>query len=406
MNKILSGVLILLLLMPIVAGLGVSPGKRTFDFEPGKEKEVEVTIYNNDKKNISCMIEVRGELKNYINLSDKKIHFRKGDNKKSFTYTINYPEKFSEPGIHNAEIVVKELLKDHDGNVVIKPNLMVISKLHVKVPYPHKYAKGQLMLENVKRGENLEVFIRFSNVGSEMIKNAQASVDIMSPDGEIIDKLKSDSVSVEPKGFRELTAELDTTNLKPGKYIIDASVKYDKKKINLSGSFKVEDFMIKLLSVAVDSFSLGGIADFEVTVKNIGNRLVNDFNAGLFLKDKKGEPVADLDSYKIELSPGDVKETKIYWDTEKISAGDYFGELSLNYDDKRLVKDIKTILKEDEMEVKVGDEITGMAVSEEDNYSVEPPGDSWLNLPLVVVIILLLAIVVLQLYRIKNNSGK
>lgn len=400
MNKLMA-LCLLFILIPTVAGLGISPGKRTFDFEPDGTKTVEITVHNNDEKEFECLIQKRGGLSKYIELSKESLDFKPNEKTKSFTYTIRYPEELEEPGVHSGEIAVKELLKAKEGEeVVIKPGLMVISKLYVKVPYPDKYAKGEIITDDVKRGEELDVFIRFSNVGSETISNAVADIHVLGPGGEVLKKLKSNSVSLEPQRTRELRAKFDTTELKPGEYKLEADVNYDNKRLNLKGGFSIEDFLVKLLSVAVDSFNLGEIADFEITLKNIGNRIVEGVSADLFLRDKSGKTLADVNSYKISMSPGDIKETKIYWDTANIDVGDYYGKLSISYGDDKLTKNVLTKVEQDKIDVQVGNDITGMAVA--DTKGGASGNNTWVVMLGVIVVLLVL----LVLQTLRGRSGK
>jgi len=392
-------VTLLLLMLPIAAGLGISPGQRSFDFEPGKEKTVTITVYNNDQQAFTGMIEVRGELKEYITLSTTELSFTPDEAEKKFSYTIAYPKEFETPGLHATEITVKERLENEDTEeVVIRPGLKVISRLFVKVPYPGLYAKAELVAQDVKYGEDMSIYIRLTNLGSEDIQNAEATINIIGSQGEIVHTMTSDSASIKSKQTRELIATFDTLDHTPGKYNVNATVTYDSKTIELSGSFEIEEFLIKLLSIAVEKFQLGQIANFDTTVKNIGNRLVKKFYVGLFLKDSNQKTLADLKSYKIDLEQEDVKETNIYWDTEGVKEGDYYGKLSLNYEDKHHYKDVRTEVRQDSIKVEIDPKITGMVVDQPGDLEKSIPLKTYLGL----IVVLLLTITIILIVKLRR----
>jgi len=367
MNKTLTILMLILIVLPMTSSLGISPGKRVFDLE---DKEVTITVHNNDGQDMDCLIEARGELAQYITLSDTELSFTASEKEKSFTYFLDMPEEMDVPGLHAGEIVVKERLKSGPNeDVVIKPGIMLSSQVFVKVPYPGTYATGELMLQDVKLGELMAIYIRFTSQGDQEIKSAVATVQIIDPDGKIVHVMTSDSTSIPSKTTREIITSFDTTSMRPGPYTVNATVNYDGREVSMTGKFEIDEFLIRLLSIAAREFTLGDIANFEATVENIGNRLVEGFNVGLFLKDA-GITLADLKSYKIDLGPQEVKQTNIYWDTSGVEAGDYEGKLSLYYEDEKLENDIVTQVRQDEISIKMANAITGNVIVDEPSSQV------------------------------------
>ncbi len=401
-KAIIATIIVLIFITPFATGLGISPGMRTFDYTPGENKTVELTIYNNNNVDMNCVIDVRGKLADNIKLSKKQLSFTEKEDKKKINYTLNMPKILSEPGVHTAEITVKTYFEDA-GNTTIRPSLMVISRLNLRVPYPEKYARGKLLVDNVKRGETAEIFIRFTNLGEDIIDKVKADIDIKNPQGDVLKELKSNIVKIEPTETKGLRTRVETNNLKPGDYIINATINYDGERIMLSDTIEIEEFLIELISIAVESFNLGNIIDFEILVKNIGNKAVKDFYANIFLKDEDERVALDTKSYKIELNPGDTKKTKIYWDTEGVSEGKYSGELSLKYKEDKLVERFETDVRTDDIDLRIGSDITGKTISQEKTEKTKPIFN-WVNILFTVFIALL---VILLLYQInRKNSGK
>ena len=69
-NRIIIRVIVTFLLVLLVSGMayaiGVTPGRKTLDFEAGLQDKVEITILNNDKKDMNALIYVEGELNDSV----------------------------------------------------------------------------------------------------------------------------------------------------------------------------------------------------------------------------------------------------------------------------------------------------------------------------------------------------
>lgn len=132
-NIILPLVFILMLIVPMVSGIGISPGKRTFEHSPGQEDEVELTVYNNDNVNFTALIDAEGELADYIDFSTQKLEFDEKIEEKSFTYTLTHPF-FEETGTYNGEVIVKQELSGNYAELSNVPKLEVVSGVVLEVP--------------------------------------------------------------------------------------------------------------------------------------------------------------------------------------------------------------------------------------------------------------------------------
>jgi len=395
MRKIMT-LLMLILLIPSVLGLGIIPGRTNMNFEPGSSETVKVTVKNNEQKNMDVMIQVTGELAEYIVTSEKTLSFSAADSARSFEYTVNMPSEFDKPGIHVGEIkAVEKTIKGDSDDVSIKPNIEVISELFVNVPYAGKYAEARLTAPSVKQGQDMVFFIKVFNLGEEDIADTHVKLDIY--DGEnLLETLSSDSRPLQKKKSGELIIRHPSDGYDPGEYRLVATVYYDNIETEVSAKFRIDEFLIRLDTIGVDDYNLGGIAKISYYVTNIGNRLVEDFNTYLTLNDRNNIVVASLKSFDITLNPKDTKETVAYWNTENIDPGEYLGTLSLNYKDEEVVKNIRTDVTPDEIKIEVVSKATGFVVSE-----APAPTDS--NVGFLIIIIVLLAIIMAMAFWMKRK---
>ena len=77
-----------LMLAKDAIALGISPGKKTIDFEPKLRKDVTLTIFNTEHRDFRAVILTRGEIGNYIQLSQNSIEISRWHKKASHHFKI------------------------------------------------------------------------------------------------------------------------------------------------------------------------------------------------------------------------------------------------------------------------------------------------------------------------------
>lgn len=392
--------LILLVLTPSVLSLGLSPGKRLLDYSPGLSKEVEVTIVNNEGKQFIADIEARGELADYVTLSTKSISFEKSDHKKTFTYRITLPDGINKPGVHNGKIVIRERQEIQE---VIQPGFMLYSQIYVEVPYPGKYAIGEMIIKNAKAGSEVPIYIRVTNKGKESIASSKALVDIIdTTSGKIVDRIESKVIKLESQQVKELILKFDSADVAPGTYTSKATVHYDNNQFDISQNFAIEEFLVQLMSISVPSFELGEVANFDILLRNIGNRPIEDIYVNLYLKDEYGRAITDSQSFKVDMDREDTKVTNIYWDTTGLAAGVYTGLLTLHYENERLEKPITMQVKPNSIDISLS-EATGFVI---DDGAGNDVSNSLTLIYLLVGLVILLIIVIGAQFLLRNKKKK
>lgn len=383
-NKIITILVIFLLLMPLVNALGVTPGRTTLNFEPNLEREVKFTILNNEHKNLRLAIYTRGDLADYIEISAGEIELKAEEGSKELSYRIKLPEKIEEPGLHEAEIVIREITAEQKGEISIGAMQAVITQLHVYVPYPGKYIVAKLDIIGGKIDKKVRFFVPLINFGEEDVKSAKAEIIIMDMYEKVINKVETDEQSVPGKGRAELSAEMDPSPLLPGIYRIIARVAYDGLTTTAENTFYIKDFLLIPLDISVRDFTLGEIARFNILVENIGNINIKDAYSLMILDAKDGRNIANLKSVPTDFKPLEKKEIVSYWDTKDVKADEYEGKLILRYEDKTDERGIRTIVGKNSIQTEIIG-VTGYAVKEE---ALAPSHAS----PLVILVILLVIV--------------
>ncbi len=407
-NKLgIVSILILLTLVVVkdVVALGISPGKKTIDFEPNLEKDITLTVFNSEHRDFTAAIFTRGELSEHIELQENKLIFSSGDSEKRFSYKINLPGKIEKPGQHYGEIVVREISDTEEGrDIVIGALVAVASQLEVKVPYPGKYAVANLDVLNAKPNEEVDFFIRVNNLGEENIENAGAKIAIFDKKGKEIALINTDSTSIKSKERQELTAKW-RANSSLGDYKAVAVVNYDDLEATTESNFVIGDFFLKPIDISVKNFKLGQIAKLNILVENLANRELKDAAAQLILFDENENIIMDIKSSPIELESLSKKELIAYWDTENIKEGTYIGKIILSYEGKTAERQIRTVVKENEIKT----EIIGITAFAVDVPEAESKTSKEFLLTMTIITLVLsnvLWLVYYKKFRKKENEGK
>jgi len=76
--------------MQSVFSIGITPGRTTINFESNLEQEVSFSILNTEKKDMSVVFVVKGDLAEAVTLGQNYAEISASEGSKSFTYTVNW----------------------------------------------------------------------------------------------------------------------------------------------------------------------------------------------------------------------------------------------------------------------------------------------------------------------------
>ncbi len=371
--KLFAVIAMILLLAPLSYSLGVTPGRTTLNFEPNLETDVKFKVLNNEHKNLSLAIYARGILKDYVELPFEELEMNPDEDSKEIYYKVKLPNEFEEPGLHEAEILIREVtIAKGEKEIVIGTMQEVITQLHVYVPYPGKYVIVTKIGIVERKAENeILFFIPLVNFGEEDVQSAKAEIILEDMYKNTIASVQTDEKPVSAKGRAELSASFNSSKLSAGIYRIVAKVNYDGFTTIAENSFYTSDFLLIPLDISIRDFTLGEIARLNLLIENVGNIDIKDAYS-LMLFDKKGESIANIKSMPVDFKPFEKKEMLSYWDTQGIKADEYTGKLILKYEDKTDEKMLRASVGKNFIKAEIIG-ITGYAIQEEPSPSSGSP---------------------------------
>lgn len=143
--------LITLLQINYAFAVGISPAKRTIDYQQGKIEKFSYGIYNNERAESTIKIEARGgKLRDSIVFSEIELNFSSGELMKQIEAAISFPNSTIEQDEY-IDVVAKEQQKK---GAFVNIQLEVSSRIDIKAPQKEFV---EIKEEKTKKGE--EVFV-------------------------------------------------------------------------------------------------------------------------------------------------------------------------------------------------------------------------------------------------------
>ena len=332
--------LILVLLTAKVMALGITPGRMTFDYEPGLEKKVDFSVVNNEKKDVQFVILVNGEFNQSISLSEVSFTMSANEESKALSYTLKMPQDLS-PGLHTTEIQVLQLgEKSSSCDSFVGGLVGVATQLYVNVPYPGKYAEGELNIVAEDSGKITFAMPIINRGGLDLVR-VKGVVDIYSSLNEKITSVNTNEISLSSKERNEIAATWDSSKALPGPYRAVVSVLYDERVLALEKEFNVGTKKLKVEDLAVNDFSLGDIAKFEILVENTWSERITDVYAEMVVYNEDREKMAEFKSADYDIGPLSKGLIVAFWDTKGVKEGTYDSSLFLKYGENSEQRDLK-----------------------------------------------------------------
>jgi len=341
--------LIFVFMVPLTSGLGITPGRKTIDFEPGLEKNVSFSVINSEKENMSLVFHVQGDLNKSITLNKKYAELSSSEESKTFSYKVKLPEKIENPGTHKTKITALKMPKDiKKTGKFVGATLSVATQLYVDVPYPEKYLEISSEVINTNKGENAIFLIPIANKGKQGIKEAKAIIDIYNHVNEKIASIETKGKDLESGQRKELIGKWEA-NVNPGKYRADITVIYDSQTVNTEKIFKIGKQVLEIQKIEVNDFELGGIAKFNALIENKYNQKIKDTYLELEVHNKEEETIAKIKSANYELEALEKKNMVAYWDTAGVEKGTYDAKLFIKHPKGSFNRDLKLSVSSDEI---------------------------------------------------------
>lgn len=381
----IAATLLMLLLIPhFSSALGVIPSSHHASYEAGEDYTYRLKVVNNGGEATTVSLEAEGDLEPYLDLSQEHLSFRRGETERFVTATLHQPSSTARKGEVTGRIIIRE---QAGGQGQIGATVAVASKLTLLVPYDGAYAESKLYVGRFTPGQRGNFVVEVKNKGDEDVTDAQVFLKVRkATTGEEVASLASDTRRVPAGGLKHFSIPWRAATT-PGNYRVTATTVYADESVEDEKAFRIGQATVVVDDLAVKDFSLGGIAKFDILLRNEWGGPLEDVHATIQVRDGD-ESYATSTTQSVDLEPLQAKRVSAYWDTENVVPGKYEMDVTTFYKDKTTEKTFPITVRQDDIKTGFTGRVTG---SEE--------GDDDMTLYLLVLLVLIVLVTNILLFR-------
>jgi len=252
------------------------------------------------------------------------------------TYQI---AEISTPGRHDLSVTAREVppeLTYGQKTGGIRAVVAIGGRIQTFIKYPNKYAEIDFTYDRrVKKGVKIFFGAELKNLGSKTIGSASGEVLLYDLNQQLVKKATLTPISsLGPGETANLVGEMATTDLKVGKYTLQALVDYDGNKLESNKYILLlGEINLDILDIAKKSLPLNQISELGINVKSSWNEKI-DYFLDVSLLDQKGQKLTTVKSPAFNINPWQSATPQVYLDTKGLSVGEYDLEVVANYNTK------------------------------------------------------------------------
>jgi len=322
----------------LAVGIGSMSGTTNdaFVFQPDLEKIYTYFVRSNTDRPMNHMISVGGDLAPYVSL-DKNVIYLVPRESKNFNAMLKLPQEL-EPGWHTAYVCAAE--GETRGGAAgegasIGTKVAVCAVIRVLSLYPEPLANFEFSAPDVTQGEIATFTLRATSLSKQDME-IKGVVDIYAKESNAkITTLHTDEKLLKAGVSEDLKVSLDTTGFVVGEYIANATLYFADNQSTQEKSFRIGTLFIDILSFT-NKTSAGKINPINVEIESKWNSEVDNVYVTAYIKDieTKEKEIATFSSPRESIKAWEKKNITAYWDTNNVSAGNYYAKVVLHYEGK------------------------------------------------------------------------
>jgi hypothetical protein len=324
MKKPMIWVLVLLLTVHLVLGLGIRPAKTNLISEEISSYANELWIVNNDAREFSVSISLRGEMSQYVSIDKNELHFRSDDSAKSLKFSVNLPETVP-PGTSTAEIVIEERLAV-GGENIISSKLILKHVILIQGPYPDKYITTKLNFH--ESGDEIRFVSEVENLGKKNIESIKTTFFVN--DKKLnAQTFETEQTTLETRQNKLLSSQVQRDLFELGEFEVSAVTTYDDQKVEV-----VKKLLVGRPEVEVVYFDKYFIANkinqYSMDLLNKWNRPITNVYVDVEVK-RDNQKIDSFRTKSVDIEAEIIKRIQEYYDARGKNQGSYSFEMIVNF---------------------------------------------------------------------------
>jgi len=308
----------------LVSGLGISPARKTVDFQPNTSVELGFTIINSEQSDFQAELRPLGELASIIFFKNQTVQVDSAEYRIPFKIILRFPSQM-DPGVHTGRIEVNPVLPGIGENMFvayIAPQVPIT----VRVPYPAKYLEVSFRALCVDEGTPVPLYVTLDNLGSEDIGEVLAEVKIYDSDNNLLESARTRKININNNSVREIQA-LPSPVLRKGLYHVIVKAYYDGLEKIIKANFTIGEPLIRIKELVTKEL-----------IKNEINKVLfkayNEWNTELSVTGFLEINQRKTEMPVFRLRADEEREITAFFDTSGLRPGEYNMSIILIYADQ------------------------------------------------------------------------
>jgi len=310
--------LLILLIIPSVLAIGVSPSSKDITFKPNLEVDLPFNFFPTNE-NTNTALTLSGDLVPYTTL-DKT--FIEGPG--TVILTLKLPQTL-ESGKHVVNLHGSEQFQNEGG---IQAGSGVTVPIRVFVPYEGKYIQVDMQISNINLNDEGTITINVKNIGSEKIEELQAKITLFS-NNEPVKQLQTDKTSLNQDQTTALNAKFATSDLHEGLYTAKATISFDGQQETLEKDFIIGDLVVNILNYT-EKVPEHKISKFHITYQSKWNNPIQEVFTDIEIS-QNNQLLLETKTPTTALKKREIKQIETFLDLSDVSIGEYDIKFTLNY---------------------------------------------------------------------------
>lgn len=337
-NKItalLISSLILLVCVPCVLSIGISPPMVDIIFKPNITADIETKIIG-ESQPFDANVIIIGELKDYIEILSDKITVPAGG--MVLKSKIHLPSEMAQ-GKHVGTLIIEKTYPETklgEGRANFGVKIAIGQTIAVHVTDNTKYAEVKLVVPNVNVGRNVDFVAQVANFGGVDLFSVKGTITVFNKNNEKIIAVNTSEVPLMRGEKTELYAHWTPENIQAGRYKAVIQLFYDSKETTATTEFFIGDIIMELGNMTPSNFTKAKLQKFEIQVQNFWSENLTAFADVHVLQN--GTEREKITTPPLTVTPFGSGVVSSFWDTEKYDPGIYTFKAVLKYQNRTAEK--------------------------------------------------------------------
>jgi len=397
MRKLLL-LLLAVFMVPFVIAVGVSPPSVEYIFQPNISGDLHFYFRNNQDRDTTLLANISGELAKYAKITSADATVIKPQEKMYVDLNFALPDDIGGPGWHVFSLVATEL-EATGGTVGARGQVVVPVRFFVQ--YPGKKLELKIDASDAGMGENADLKLFISNVGTDPVEKAKVTVEIFKGN----EKVGEVSTEEFPVAVLENTKKelfWNSGNNPQGVYTAKGTLNYESNAAYANTTFRIGTFDIDVKNYTRKAGS-GAINKFIMEIESKWNRNIENIFANVDVL-SGGNVLTTFSAAMQTLGPWATKNMSGFLDATNLNEGTYDIEMRLNFSSEGMTNS-KTVKGQIEI-------VAAEKIAKEEQPEAKKEGFviskylTTVNILILIVAILIIINVIILMRKKKNEKER